>query len=152
MEKSSELTFSLANLNVSSDCVCGSWSAWSVCQSGSQSRSRLCLGPFQGGKSCNGSSMETLSCDRETLLCHICLYSTWNSPILITWFVYLTICWLLIPHFNSCTYHTTERVYILISVMQYPTIEDLLNPYNDISGIDIIYQEHNFSFSSESSL
>ena len=26
--------------------------------------------------------------------------------------------------------------------MQHPTIEDLLNPYNDMPGIDIMYQEH----------
>ena len=46
----------------------------------------------------------------------------------------------------------TWSIYRLISVMQHPTIEDLLNPYNDIQGIDIMYQEHNYSFSSDSSL
>ena len=46
----------------------------------------------------------------------------------------------------------TWSIHRLISVMQHLTIENLLNPYNDIPGIDIIYQEHNYSFSSDSSL
>ena len=46
----------------------------------------------------------------------------------------------------------TWSILRLLLVMQHPTIEDLLNPFNVIPGIDIIYQDHNHSLSSDSSL
>ena len=46
----------------------------------------------------------------------------------------------------------TWSIHRLISVMQHQAVEDLLKPYNDIPGIHIIDQEHNYSFSSDSSL
>ena len=46
----------------------------------------------------------------------------------------------------------TWSIHRLISVMQHSTIEDLVNPYNDISGKEIIYQEHIYSFRSDNSI
>jgi len=48
----------------------GVWASWSTCSvtcgGGTHSRSRACINPQYGGKTCNGESMEAQACNAHT--------------------------------------------------------------------------------------